>query len=278
MANHSTEREAILSFLKDARQKNAVTWAEGDSKTFLEKGYYSWMCSFVKDYHTILEVGVGCGYATLELVKSGHKVIGIEENTECLKIALNNLQNASIKCECVYRGHITPIYSTHKYKIDYDKITIDCNSDVILLEGDIIDDPYLHLWLKGLPKFDAVISWLIGTHGGKAFNMNCDGILQPSDYRLICENRTYELADIILREQGTLNIIDRTQKMDDEMQDIFIKSHIDQAELTSLVVIPRVYQKEYDQPVFGVPMGGVSAKAMENGLVFASILSKKNSK
>lgn len=272
MANHSKYRNEILEFLNESRHENAITWFEGDSKYFRDNGYYSWMCNFVEGYTRVLEIGVGSGYSTMALVNSGHQVISIDENPECLEIAYQNLKKSGINCSCIHRGNIKPMHSIHGYGIEYDKVDINYASDVILLEGDIIADSYLYLWLKSLPKFDAVISWLIGTHKGRSLNMICHNIDSPAAYRLTCENKTYELANEILRPCGILNIIDRTQKLDGEQEKVLYESHIAQAQPTTLEVSRHIYQKEYETPDNGVPMGGVDKS---KGLVLVSIISVK---
>ena len=64
------------------------------SEFFYNKGYYSWMSNYIKDYHTVLEIGCGVGYGTLSLVKAGHEVVSVEKDYECISMS-NTLINES---------------------------------------------------------------------------------------------------------------------------------------------------------------------------------------
>jgi hypothetical protein len=63
------------------------------------------------------------------------------------------------------------------------------------------------------------------------------GIRNEGDHRLIVQNTVYELADVVLKPGGVLQVVDRVQEItSDELRDEWISGHIDQAGPTSLEV------------------------------------------
>lgn len=100
---------------------------------FFKKKYYQWMCNAINPYKVVLEVGCGTGYSTLALVQSGHKVIAVDKNHNCIEAAKALLYSSNIQKDTV-----------HFY------------------EGDVIDVFFRHVLLSN--KFDVVICWNIGTY------------------------------------------------------------------------------------------------------------------
>ncbi|MBQ5866113.1 MAG: class I SAM-dependent methyltransferase [Oscillospiraceae bacterium] len=110
----------------------AVQWFSS-AEFFFEKGYYRWMCEKIKDYETVLEIGCGTGHSTLALLQSGHKVIAIDKNPECLLAAKKLIENNSVD-----------------------------TSNVIFLQGDIADHVFRECTLTEY-SFDVVVCWNVGT-------------------------------------------------------------------------------------------------------------------
>ncbi len=104
---------------------------------FYDKKYYQWMCEKLIGFKTVMEIGCGTGYSTLALLNSGHKVIAIDKNHECIMAAKKLIAD---------NGH----------KKD----------DIIFLEGDVAD---LQFREQTLSKYacDIVICWNIGTYWDK---------------------------------------------------------------------------------------------------------------
>lgn len=115
------------------------------SEYLYENGAYSWMCSKIKQYKVILEIGAGTGQGTLSLLDNGHKVISIEKNKFCINKAKELLSSKGYK--------IGSVESNLKY------------CDVIFLEKDILDDQ-LSNYLNNL-TFDSVICWNVGSYWNK---------------------------------------------------------------------------------------------------------------
>lgn len=71
----------------------AEQW-DKSSEFFYSKGYYQWMEKMIAEYETILEIGCGCGYSTLSLVKTGHRVLAIDKNPVCIDMACKLLKKS----------------------------------------------------------------------------------------------------------------------------------------------------------------------------------------
>ena len=226
--------------LRAERTKYSTQWTNSNAIHFETGGYYTWMANFIVGFDKVLEIGTGGGQGTVELAKRGHRIISIEENPIVLDSAEKYIMDSGIKCTRIRRESI----SSHPYcyKIKYRHFSepdVANRPEVLLIEGDILNDPNLFEWLKIEPQFDTVICWLMGTHSARIYN---DAIIKleipsPGDYRLHVQNTVYELADVILRPGGKLHIVDRTQKPDcEEIRKDFIDSHKAQARATSMQV------------------------------------------
>ena len=111
---------------------------EVSSKHFYENDCYKWMTDQIREHKTVLEIGCGTGYSTLELLRSGHKVISIDKNECCIEKA--------------------------KHKIELEGFSIGdlSNNDVTFIVADVVDETLL----KTISDydFDIVVCWNIGTH------------------------------------------------------------------------------------------------------------------
>lgn len=112
------------------------------SDYFYNNGSYSWMCSKIKKYKTVIEICSGTGQSTLSLLEAGLKVISIEKNNFCIKNAKSLLESKG-------------------YKVGSAKSNLE-NYDIILLNDDILNNKISN-YLKGF-SFDLVICWNIGSY------------------------------------------------------------------------------------------------------------------
>lgn len=112
--------------------KYAEQW-KLSSKYFYEKKYYSWMSETIADYDIILEIGCGTGYSTLALAEQGHKVIAVDKNYDCIRIA--------------------------RTLIDDNGYT----DKVVFLNGDVADCIFREK-LINCYDFNAIICWNVGTY------------------------------------------------------------------------------------------------------------------
>jgi SAM-dependent methyltransferase len=281
--NFSADKTPSFPLISE-RELYSVQWANSNAPHFEANGYYKWMADFISGCDKVLEIGTGGGHGTLELAKRGHKIISIDENPIILDTAEKYIRDNGIACTRIKRESI--LIGTDSYKINYrpiSKTDIHDQPQVLLLEGDILNDPHLFEWLKNEALFDAVICWLTGTHGARIFN---NAIIKrriptPGEYRLHVQNTVYELADEILRPGGKLHIVDRTQEPDrDDIKTEFFNTHKDQASVTSLIVDTLeyvVYEEPNDENKLEmcvtVPLSGIIPT--HNKRAFTSIISHK---
>lgn len=226
--------------LNSERTEYANEWARSSEK-FFSDGDYAWMSSFITQKGFVLELGVGVGYSTLQLLKDGHKVIGVDENPKCLDFAERLLKENGYNAIRIKREKI--IFDK-SYTIEYDNININPQEfDVILIEGDFLHrddfeffDENLVNWLKKF-SITTVVCWLIGSHSGRIFNKNLQDyalrFTTTTAYRIQSQNSAYELADMILDVGGVLQLVDRAPAFDEKA---FIAHHKEQASVTSLEV------------------------------------------
>ncbi len=252
-----------------------------DSKTINERNHYDWMESFIKPYYLVLEIGTGTGYSTLKLLNNNHKVISIDENIECLNKAYSFLISQGKRVKLIKRGKLSSkVNISQKYKINYKKIdkNIDIEKfDVILIEADAlnVNDSYFFDWLKALGHFDAVICWLVGTHSARKFNESVESwVNTPAEYRLSVQNKVYELADIVLRTEGVLHIVDRAPEVNEEIKEVMITCHRDQASVTSLRFLSIDFRNYGNIDSDGVGM--VNQKELDNIRIITHVDTKNS--
>ena len=251
---NTPSKNNVIHFLTKERKQYLKEWEHGNAKLFKADGHYEWMANFVKGYTKILEIGTGDGRGTLQLVKNGHKIISIDENKFCLDAAQKRLEKNNVSVHRLKREIVRPIGEGSHYSIKYKTIQSQLpECDVLLIEGDINNDDTLLRWLEKNKLFDAVICWLIGTHGGRGFNeiIDINVIPTPMHYRLKVQNRVYEVSDLILRTKGILHIVDRGQMPNTkELLDGLRDGHKDQASVTSLEVKDLNF-RQYEEPTNG---------------------------
>lgn len=187
----------------------------------------------------VLEIGCGNGLSTIELIRQGNKVIAVEENTACLRRAKNAIEKVGHKVLPLVRGKVRG-GGPRQHEVVYEDVN--CHSpqdfDVVLIEGNFLKDRKLIDYLHRVAPFDGIVCWLIGTHSGMAFNtcINLSEAPSPMHYRLKVQNFIYEIADVLLRPNGILHIVDRGQTpTSQELIEDFSAGHKDQASVTSIV-------------------------------------------
>jgi hypothetical protein len=110
---------------------------------------------------------------------------------------------------------------------------------ILLVESDILADPELDEFLNGIPPFDAITVWPIGTHLMRQNCLNVASLEMKNnvEYRLRVQNKIYEMAGRILRPGGVLQVVDRGEEPNDEiLKNDMIDAHKSQASVTSLQV------------------------------------------
>lgn len=124
----------------DEKIEYSEQW-EVSSKYFYDKHYYNWMRKKVENYITVLEIGCGTGYSTLALLESGHKIIAIDKNRECIEKAKKLVKQGGYSI-----GNLP-------------------DADVMFIEADIaVEESQLKILSL---CFDVVICWNVGSYWDK---------------------------------------------------------------------------------------------------------------
>ncbi len=250
------------------------------SEIIYNTGFYEWMADFLDGYERVLEIGSGAGYAAKALIETGHSIVSIDENPECLRLARKNLHKDSIASVLIERGK--SIFDKGRYNIEYDEIAVNIHNDkVVLIEGDIVEDPHLAQWLRSGEQFDAIICWLIGTHffRDSSETLKRHGLKvreKPLAYRRFVQGKVYELADALLRPGGILQIVDKVNS--DKDSDIIFENHQSRA-ADSFLKIEEIHYKYAADMVSKLhsveAAGNLDVKQESDQAFLASIISKR---
>ncbi len=245
--------KSVKTFVQDKQKEYLKGWSN-DSQSILDKGLYQWMVSQLDPNHQrVLEIGCGIGNSTLALLKSGKKLISIDENYYCIEHTRKLIEKNGFKVITINdrldRKLDGAFYATNvKQKSLPNAKTVFEEFDCLLIQSDILQDPKLVEYFKEC-EIESIICWLIGTHGAKWFDSNLDAWVKSAmEYRLKVQNTVYEVSDEILKEGGVLNIIDRSLYLNDEELKNLIINHKDQASVTKLIVSDKVNQIEFGTP------------------------------
>lgn len=242
-------------------KQNYINKWEKDSNYFSRNGYYDWMADILFKHinpKNILDFGCGNGNGILALLKNNdiENIISIEENNVCIKAAQENIEKAGFIVDTIFRNNPVIDKKNGIYINKFKPIVIKHSAKVTIIEGEVLYDTLLTEYLKSF-KFDAITCWLLGTHESMQNNIEMlqHGITSNNkNYRLYIQNRIYELADEILNKNGVLHIVDRGETpYNQELQDIVRQSHIEQASVTTLNVLP-IDWLPYNPLADGIPM------------------------
>ncbi len=240
----------------DFERRQYVREWEVSSSHLAETGCYAWMADKFGGSGLLLEVGCGTGQSTLELVRRGNQVVAVEENPACLRRAKLAIEAAGYRVKALTRGLFRPLGPTSHTTLyeEVRKVKLP-ELDVVLIEGNIFDDPRLVAFLRSTGPFDGVVCWLIGTHGGMRMNkaVSATEVQTPADYRLLVQNTVYELADDLLKTDGVLHIVDRGQSVDEVVLEETLQGHKHQASVTSLEVV-EIDLRPYEESATGGAM------------------------
>ena len=252
------EKELIYTDLIKNRKEYSETW-EVDAKHFFEKSYYDWMAEGVAESKNILEIGCGAGYSTLALLNNNHKVISIEENSFCIDKTEKLLKSKGFNVAKINNREVYKASPQSRYILEYKNIAKELGEyDVILVQGDIINDPKFIRWLTEDSTFsiDAVVCWLLGTHGSRGSNQVFDlsQVQESSTARIHTQNIIYELCDEMLKENDYLHIVDRVIDVDNvDIVESISMNHEGQASTSKMKVLG-VKKMIYEEATKGMSM------------------------
>lgn len=173
------------------------------SKYFYDNGIYSWMCSIIKDYENVLELGCGTGYSTLSLLENNHKVTAIDNNGFCIQKAKELL------CS---KGYLSDNQKSDK--VEFLKMDF--------VEENIIEN------LKN-QEYDIVINWNVGiAHDSKTFkkyysSMRSYGLthqqINVDEVSSYSETVQFNTCKIAHELNASSNLVDRGQYITNSTND-----------------------------------------------------------
>lgn len=176
---------------------------------FYNNGSYNWMCSNIKRYKTILEIGCGTGQSTLSLLENKHKVVSIEKNNFCIQKAKSLLESKGYK--------IGSIESTFQ------------NCDVIFINRDLLNNQLTNL-LNNI-SFDLIVCWNVGSYWNKEmikyyvpfmieYGLTIDQITSniESSYTELIIWKSFKIAS---EKNVPINIIDRGIEKISKLKDFY---------------------------------------------------------
>lgn len=253
------DRTPARRYLAEARKFYIGRWAVNASM-HARAGHYDWMIDQIPGrVHRLLDIGVGegAGLATMLRRLAPRHAIGLEENPECVRRARAKLAHAGYRAEVVTRMTTVPLGpDTKAYGLAFDRDDLS-DKGVAILVTDPLFDPTLQEDLAALGRFDLITVWLVGAH--EAREHSCDlmalGPMTSARYRLLVQNRAYELADALLAVGGRLQIVDRLPAQDlDLASDDLAANHADQAAPTSLEVADIAFCEYRESGSAGIKM------------------------
>lgn len=230
-----------------AHNEYATRWS-ATATAFQQQGAYDWMAAQVMGHQPskILDVGCGMGNGLAALLARDARLdlVSIDEVTGCLQQTETRLQQAGFQVERIDRLRF-PVTNGIEHRIKVTGAIPTRLQPITLVQGNAAtpDDDLLR-FLEQQAPFDTMTVWLIGAH---LLRLHCEDALKrsirsPEAYRLMVQNRAYELANRLLRPGGVLNLVDREGQSNDpaiaQAEDRERReAHAMQAEGTTLAVI-----------------------------------------
>jgi SAM-dependent methyltransferase len=237
---------------------------------------------------SILDIGCGSGDGIMALKAAcapNARIISCDDNPHCLEAARAKIASCGLSVEVINRLYQRVAGDEfHEMAVAAGKLQmLQGGADVTLVQADLIWDSEFLQFLKNRTKFDAITVWLIGTYDLKPQCLNLKPKVEGGMYRLMVQNKIYELGNEILRVGGVLQVVDRGESPKEEyLIKETIDSHKEQAQGTSLEVIGHNF-KDYEEllgPEGGVPMVRTLGKSMRvpehDKLAINSVISIKH--
>ena len=231
-----------------ASEENYINKWEKSATNFESSGCYKWMIDQIKYIgpKRILEIGCGDGTALKNIIREIDPlfIVSLEDNNECIRVAAKKLSKDNIGNVKIYKRYKKEMLSNDMFNDSVVESELKLDSKINIIEANVIFDTGIIEFLKTQEKFDLVVVWLIGTH---TMQKNCQNLTEyeiktVNQYRLHVQNKVYEMADVLLRKGGVLQVVDRSEIPDKkELTDDLINSHKEQASVTTLEVLGLKY-------------------------------------
>lgn len=228
-------------FLEAARKFYVRRWVVNASR-HSRLGHYGWMLDQIEGpVRRVVDIGPGDASGMVEILRrySPELALGIEENPECARRARTRLKGSGRPVADVVRMRVREVGDgSADHRLEFEDVELP-SSDVGIVVTDLLFDHGLGRQLRRVGPFDLVTVWLVGSHEARAHCLDLRelGHMTAARYRLHVQNAAYELADVILRPGGCLQIVDRLLAQDCEITVAELRtSHEEQASPTSLEI------------------------------------------
>lgn len=216
-------------------------------------GVYRWLAEQIANAKPkrILDIGCGSGHGLIalrEVLGPDLQIVAIDENRSCLQTARETLRRNGVEADLVNRMSV--MRTSEGYDHIAAPLSLPTDAACVLVESDVCNDPYLRPALQASGPFDAVTIWLTGVHVLRQENVNvrAHGIESDGAHRLYVQNATYELADLVLRPGGVLQVGDRGMAPETPtLRADTLQAHGQQASVTTLQV-KSLTHRLYDEP------------------------------
>ena len=257
-----------------AQQLYAEVWSP-TANHYFDRGIYHWLAGLLEPVcpRRVLDIGCGTGHGVLALYQVlGDKleVVALDENLACLREAKKRIESRKLPVQLSSRfspRELSPIGYVH----DIAPLTVDAGTQCVLIESDVVIDPYLERWLEEGDEFDAVTLWLTGTHTYRQHSaaLQVAEIANDEQHRLFVQGMSHRLAAKALRKGGVLQISDRGVARKSEIDEgELLASYCQRAPDTSLRPKSAAF-RGYDDPASSMPM--VTSEAALNDPKFADL-------
>ncbi len=246
-----------------AHNDYAVRWSVS-ADSFHKQGAYGWMAAEVMKHgpRKLLDIGCGMGHGLAAMLAHEPRldVVALDEVGACLQQTEVRLQQAGFGVERFDRLRF-PVVRDHAHRVEVFARIPPRRQPITLVQANAATpDDDLMTFLRQQGPFDAMTVWLVGAH---PLRLSCADAMErrvfsADSYRLMVQNRAYDLANLLLRAGGVLNLVDREGQSDDgtavRREDRERRqAHIDQAMGTTLALLD-IQSMSYEEAAGGVGM------------------------
>jgi hypothetical protein len=255
------------------RRRYAERW-NGNATAYEAQGLYLQLAEHLASFGTfsrIVDIGCGRGEGLVALqnitVKTGSLLIGLDENSDCLKAAAQRLGVSSPRKRLKRIGR-----GGRSYDLEVVTGRLPQLAPILLVQTDLLrPDPELESVIATAAPYDAVTLWFTGIHPARQYDQitKLHRITSDRMHRMATDVAALEYAGAFVRSGGFFHVANRfagnqpaslhTQAVS-EMQALAEHGSV---ELVEVLLVP------YNEPTSGVRIS-VGGTASEDADTFAS--------
>jgi SAM-dependent methyltransferase len=239
--HYPLDKASGIERLKISLRTYLERW-KANAENFRSQGCYEWMASQIQPFQPkrVLDIGCGDGSGIIALssILKSPQILSLDDNRECLEHARDRCVSGGLKPDCIDRFVVSAQGQSHLISTAHSKFRFE--SQITLIEGDLLWDKDLLEFILALPKFDAITVWLLGTYDIKMECSNTAHLRAFSEvgkYRHLSHERMYQLAGQILKPGGLIHIVERGISIDaDKLREMSVEEHSDLSAGTGLLL------------------------------------------